>query len=174
MTGSSFAASRGPYGLRFLLSFVASVLAALVVFVLVSEGEFPNPIPFSLSALFLAVVMSLAQRAWSGTIIVAADALVFKRKLGRWTFPWRDISEVCVTTLAQSGRFRRTYCAFLGLDIRRRFVEIRLKRWVKLNPITLRVSTRGLGIAIPFQRKVWLYPDNPEALVSSTQAHFRS
>ena len=111
-----------------------------------------------LPLLVFAIVLARSLRIWPHSIFIENDAIVAKGNSVHMVFPLADISSFAIS----------------WDHIKRKFVEVRLNRWARWNPVTGIVSTRGLGMPHPFTRKIALHPDDPEAFVAAAEPHLNA
>jgi hypothetical protein len=183
--GSQSPASRAGYGETVFRSvgwpvtrwfFVRVWLAYVLItaaFALAIEWSFwRDPIFVGFVLFFPMLAPMMMTRSAKGEIQVTNEGITLKG--GRTArYSWEDIVSVRLTSISEGGPVTIALWRFLGADVNRRFMEIKLRRSVRFNPISENMSTRGLGIP-SFMKVAKLYPDDPPALLAATEIHLQS
>ena len=110
-----------------------------------------------------------------GVVELSADRLIVRSRSGRrrQTHAWTDIAEIRLNTLRQISTLERVWAAITRVDADLPFVELRLRRGVRLNPLSgvmgsVKFGTPGL------LKSVRIYVRDPEGLVRVAQSYLRA
>jgi hypothetical protein len=139
---------------------------------LLNQSFYRDPWLVAFVIAFPLVMTFVLPRMSRGKIILDHEGITLQA--GRTVrYSWGDIERIFVTSVrARGGAAARIY-RFAGADIDREFIELKLRKSLRLNPITENQSTLGWGIPTLFMRATHLYPDDPYALVMAAEIHLR-
>ena len=183
--GKQSAGSRAGYGETVFRSlgwpvtrwFVIRVWLVFVLFTaavafLIDWSFWRDPLFVGFVVLFPMLAPVMMTRPAKGEIQVTHEGITLEgSRTARYS--WEDIASIRLTSISERGPATVALYRFLGVDVNRQFMEIKLRRSVRFNPVSENMSTRGLGIP-SFMKVANLYPDDPRALLAATEIHLQS
>jgi hypothetical protein len=143
------------------------------VFLLLIDSSFwRDPFVLGFVLLFPMIAPVIMTRSPKGEIHVTHEGITLKAsRIARYS--WADIESLRVTSGSEARSLTRALCRVFGIDLRKEFLEMKLRTSVRYNPVGESMSTRGLGIP-SFIKVANLYPDDPRALLAATEIHLQS
>jgi len=110
-----------------------------------------------------------------GVVEISADRLIVRSASGRrrQTHTWTDIAEIRLNTLRQIDALERIWAAITRVDADLPLVELRLRRGVRLNPLSGEIGSVKFGIP-GLLKSVRIYVTDPEGLVWAAQPYLRA
>ena len=157
------------------LIFLPGLILALVAFV---AGWFSAETALSCGMFF--VLLTVVFYWWvryisRGVVEVSADGLVVRSLSGGrgQIHAWTDIAKVQLNTLRRVGAPERSLAAITRVDADLPFVEIRLKRGARLNPLSGKIGSLKFGVPTP-RKSIRIYVRDPEGLVRIAQSYLRA
>jgi hypothetical protein len=109
-----------------------------------------------------------------GVVEISADRLIVRSRSGRrrQTHTWTDIAEVRLNTLRRIGTFQRIWATITRVDADLPFVELRLRRRARFNPLSGEIGSVKFGTP-GFLRSITFYVRDPEGLVRVANSYLR-
>ena len=156
---------------------VACLLALALILVMFAVGwlSTEGAVGTALAAILLTVCYVLGFRAKGrGVVELSADRLIVRSRSGRrrQTHAWSDIAEVRLNTLRRIGTFQRIWATITRVDADLPFVELRLRRGVRMNPLSGEIGSVKFG-APGLLKTITFYVRDPEGLVRVAQSYLR-
>ena len=128
-----------------------------------------DPFVLGFALLFPMIAPVIMTRIPKGEIHVTYEGIILKAsRTARYS--WADIESIRLKSISESGTTTVALCRLFGVNVNRQFMEVRLRRSVRFNPISENMSTRGFGLPTHL-RKVNLFPDDPRALLAAAEVH---
>ncbi len=121
---------------------------------------FPIPISFVMS------------RESKGKILLDHEGLTL-RSSRTFRCAWADVAQMFVTSISVRSATVVWLCGVAGFDVHKPFIEVRIRRSLRYNPVTEDQSTRGWGIPIAVHKRFHLYADDPYELIAVAQVHLQ-
>ena len=130
-------------------------------------------------ALITALILTLGGGAviWNvqqygrGSVVMDSSELVVKTRGWTHSYNWSDVADVLLTSFAERGAAARLWARLLLWPEREPFVELRLKRALRVGLWPGRYGTRLKGIPLIGGERVALFVHEPESFVRSAQTH---
>lgn len=88
-------------------------------------------------------------------------------------YAWGDIKRMFVTTIKEKGSTVTNIYRLAGLDVDKEYIEVTLKKSLRVNPMSEYMSTRGWGLPTLVMRATHLYADDPHALLAAANVHLQ-
>ena len=154
---------------------VAALLGLGLILVMFAVGWLSGEgaVGVALGDVLLAAAYVLWFRARGrGVVELSADRLIVRSASGRrrQIHAWTDIAEIRLNTLRRIGTFQRIWAAVTRVDADLPFVELRLKRGARANPLSGEIGSIKCGIPGPL-KSVTFYVRDPEGLVRAAQSY---
>ncbi len=122
---------------------------------------FPIPFPFAIA------------RMHRGTIELDQEGIAVTGGGSHRRYWWADIERLEIASLADRSPAVVSLYRLFGFDVGRRFLEIKLRKSPRYNPLTESHGTRTWGIPTLFFKSAHLYADDPEALLAAAEVHLQ-
>ena len=160
------------------LSLLEALLGLAVVLVIFATGWLSgeNALWVALAVVLLTAVYLLGfQASGRGVVELSADRLIVRSRSGRrrQIHAWTDIAEIRLITMRQIGAPQRVFAAITRVDADLPLIELRLKRWVRSNPLFGGIGSLKFGIPAPM-KSIRMYVRDPEGLVRVAQSYLRA
>lgn len=172
--GETVFPSVGPAVTRtfFIRAWLAFVLVGAVGAFVIDSSFWRDPYLVGFVALFPMLCPWIMTRSSKGEIRVTNEGITLEAtRTARYS--WEDIASLRLTSIAERSSAVVSLYRFFGFDVNRQFLEMRLRRSVRLNPINENQSTRGWGIPSVFFRASHLYANDPLALLAAAEIHLK-
>lgn len=128
----------------------------------------------------LGVLIALAVATWRfwvesrGVVRVDQSGIVVQTGSGTHVYPWVDIAELRLTTLAETGRLSLWIARLVRLPTDAEFVEIGLRRYARVAFVPFRTGTRATGIPKFLSRRVWVQVILPLELLDAAKRYLQA
>ena len=124
------------------------------------------------------VVLSASAWWWfrgmgRGMVELSPDSLIVRSRSGRQVYTWVDIAEIRLNTLRQIGTGERIWAGITRVDADLPLVELRLKRGVRLNPLSGDMGSVKFGLP-GFLKSIRIWVKDPEGLVRVANSYLRA
>jgi len=126
----------------------------------------------------LTVILLTAAYLWGfqamgrGVVEISPDRLIVRSRSGRrrQIHTWTDIAEIRLNTMRQIGAPDRIFAAIARVDADLPFVEVRLKRRLRVNPLFGQIGSFKFGTP-GLLKSVRIYVRDPDGLVRAAQSY---
>ena len=105
-----------------------------------------------------------------GVVLLKADELEVRTRLGRLLYAWDDIAEMRAVIFRDLGFTDRLWARLTGLNPDLWLVKVALRRSNRLGWIPGRFGTNIPGIPVPGMKTVYIYVSDPEGFVRAANA----
>ncbi len=146
------------------------VLVAGVAF-FANASFWRDPLSLGFVLFFPMIAPLIMTRSPKGEIHVTHEGITLNAsRIARYS--WADVESLRLTSGSEAASPIRALCRVLGIDLRREFLEMKLRSSVRYNPVSENMSTRGFGVPTHL-KKVSLFPDDPRALLAAVEVHLQ-
>lgn len=140
---------------------------------------FATTVVDSETSLYLALFLTLAPAAaiWKvqqygrGSARLDSSELVVRTRGWTHSYNWSDVADVRLTSFAEMGAAARLWARILLWPEREPFVELRLRRALRVGLWSERYGTRLKGIPLIGGERVTLFVHEPESFVRSAKSY---
>ena len=163
-----------PVGRTFHVRMSIMVALPLAAFAfLLNQSFWRDPWLVGFVIAFPLMMTFVVPRMSKGKIILDHEGITLQAGGRTLRYSWGDIERIFVTSVRARGGAAARIFRFAGVDIDREFIELKLRKSLRFNPITENQSTRGWGIPTLLMRATHLYPDDPYALLMAAEIHLQ-
>jgi hypothetical protein len=150
--------------LFFAIASISGLLASLALFGLEIVSWDVALFAILFCILFPAAGIWNARLIARGFITLDSTGLTVRTHAWTHSYDWSDIADVEMVSFAQRGAANRAWARLLGWQAEKPFIELRLKRSVRLGLRPARYGTRLLGIPLLFGKGIPLFLADPQSL----------
>ncbi len=155
----------------FVRVWLAYALLAVVFLLLVDSSFWRDPFVLGFALLFPMIAPLIMTRSPKGEIHITHDGITLKASR-TFRYSWGDIASLRLTSGSEAGTLVLALCRVFGIDLRKEFLEMKLRRSLRFNPITENSGTRRWGLPT-YIKKVSLFPDDPRAFFVAAEVHLQ-
>lgn len=152
---------------------VVLVLPLVAFASLLDQSFWRDPWFLGFVIVFPLLMTFVVSRMSKGTILLDNEGITQKAG-GRFIrLSWADIEGMVLTSIRARGSTVAAINGLAGVDVDKEFIELKLRKSLRINPISENQSTRGWGIPTLFVKVAHLYVDDPRALLEAAEVHLR-
>jgi len=159
---------------RFLL--LTAPVGPAIVLALFARNVVPEETAFGGSILLFVMQVAFALNLWLMQLGVAKltdSRLVIRTRAGRHLYKWTDVADMRLKKLADLHATTRIWAAISGSDKERPFVEIKLRRSLRVGLLPGQFGTEIIGFPSFLFKTARLYLADPEAFIQAANPYLQ-